>query len=92
MFNFAPAFTKESIKLWQKNFDEVSRSRVEELPCDLKEVIESLSEVEQELGHLQRRLCLMRHWLMVGLGAKDGEENPHLKRKIPRNSPNSLRI
>jgi hypothetical protein len=76
MFNFAPAFTKESIKLWQKNFDEVSRSRVEELPRDLREVIESLSEVEQELGHLQRRLCLMRHWLMVGLGAKDGEENP----------------
>lgn len=75
MFNFAPAFTKESIKLWQKNFDEVSRSRVEELPRDLREVIESLSEVEQELGHLQRRLCLMRHWLMVGLGAKDGEEN-----------------
>ena len=76
MFNFAPAFTKESIKLWQKNFNEVSRSRVEELPRDLREVIESLSEVEQELGHLQRRLCLMRHWLMVGLGAKDGEENP----------------
>ena len=69
MFNFAPAFTNESIKLWQKNFDEVSRSRVEELPRDLREVIESLSEVEQELGHLQRRLCLMRHWLMVGLGA-----------------------
>ena len=76
MFNFAPAFTKESIKLWQKNFNEVSRSRVEELPRDLREVIESLSEVEQELGHLQRRLCLMRHWIMVGLGAKDGEENP----------------
>ena len=76
MFNFAPAFTKESIKLWQKNFDEVSRSRVEELPRDLREVIESLSEVEQELGHLQRRLCFMRHWLMVGLGSKDGEENP----------------
>ena len=76
MFNFAPAFTKESINLWQKNFDEVSRSRVEELPRDLKEVIASLSEVEKELGHLQRRLCLMRHWLMVGLGAKDGEENP----------------
>ena len=76
MFNFASAFTKESINLWQKNFDEVSRSRVEELPRDLREVIESLSEVEQELGHLQRRLCLMRHWIMVGLGAKDGEENP----------------
>ena len=76
MFNFAPAFTKESMNLWQKKFDEVSRSRVEELPCDLKEVIASLSEVEKELGHLQRRLCLMRHWLMVGLGAKDGEENP----------------
>ena len=76
MFNFAPAFTKESINSWQKNFDEVSRSRVEELPCDLKEVIASLSEVEKELGNLQRRLCLMRHWLMVGLGAKDGEENP----------------
>ncbi len=76
MFNFAPAFTNESINLWQKNFDEVSRSRVEELPCDLKEVIASLSEVEKELGHLQRRLCLMRHWLMVGLVAKDGEENP----------------
>ena len=75
MFNFAPAFTKESINLWQKNFDEVSRSRVEELPRDLREVIESLSEVEQELGHLQRRLCLMRHWLMVGLGAKNGEKN-----------------
>ena len=76
MFNFAPAFTNESMNLWQKNFDEVSRSRVEELPCDLKEVIASLSEVEKELGHLQRRLCLMRHWLMVGLGAKNGEENP----------------
>ena len=79
MFNFAPAFTKESIILWQKNFDEVSRSRVEELPCDLKEVIASLSEVEKELGHLQRRLCFMRHWLMVGLGAKNGEENPPLE-------------
>ena len=76
MFIFAPAFTNESMNLWQKNFDEVSRSRVEELPCDLKEVIASLSEVEKELGHLQRRLCLMRHWLMVGLGAKNGEENP----------------
>mgnify|MGYP003413784154 FL=1 len=64
------------MNLWQKNFDEVSRSRVEELPCDLKEVIASLSEVEKELGCLQRRLCFMRHWLMVGLGAKDGEENP----------------
>ena len=76
MFNFAPAFTNESVIYMQKNFDEVSRSRVEELPCDLKEVIASLSEVEKELGNLQRRLCLMRHWLMVGLGAKDEEENP----------------
>ena len=53
MFNFAPAFTKESMNLWQKKIDEVSRSRVEELPCDLKEVIASLSEVEKELGNLQ---------------------------------------
>ena len=71
-----PLSQTKALKLWQKNFNEVSRSRVEELPHDLKEVIVSLNEVEKELGHLQRRLCLMRHWLMVGLGAMDGEENP----------------
>ena len=85
MFNFAPAFTKESINLWQKNFDEVSRSRVEKLPHDLREVIESLNEVEKELGHLQRRLCLMRHWLMVGLGAMNGEENPPFEAQSTEN-------